>query len=119
MLQGSISTYICVGRINMECIFAKIEGKYQRINFNDINWFEITTDAVLVDTPDKRFPISVSLQRLENVLPSDVFQKTHQNFIVNLRKIKAINGNVLYTENGDLPMGKDFRDHLISHLNLL
>ena len=58
--------------------------------------------------------VYVTIKSLEEQLPSDIFIKVHKSFIVNINKIKSIEGNILDIGNKKLPISQNLREKVIS-----
>lgn len=58
------------------------------------------------------------MKSLVEKLPSDMFQRIHRSYILNLTKLRAIEGNMVeLVEKGQkkmIPIGKNYRDDLIA-----
>jgi DNA-binding LytR/AlgR family response regulator len=58
------------------------------------------------------------MKRLEELLPSKEFMRTHKSFIVRLGVVKAIFGNMVELSNGaKVPIGLQYRTLLRSQFN--
>ena len=51
----------------------------------------------------------MTIKNLEEQLPSDIFIKIHKSFIVNMNKIKSIEGDVLDTGHGKITISRNLR----------
>ena len=61
------------------------------------------------------------MKSLEDRLPATKFKRVHRSYIVNIKKITAILGNMVeLMEAGkvkQLPIGKNYRDELLELIN--
>ena len=60
--------------------------------------------------------VYVTIKSLEEQLPSDVFIKVHKSFIVNIHKIKSIEGNILDIGNQKITISQSLREKVINEI---
>jgi len=106
-------------RANAKEVYIKVEGKYVRLSFENILYFENVGDYVKVKTTDSSFIIYRTLKSIDEKLPADQFLKVHRSFIINLEKIVDIEENNLVIEDKVIPISRANRPNLMSRLNLL
>ena len=101
--------------------FVKADKKLIKCNYDDIIYIEGLKDYVIIRQDTSRIITLQTMKSLEDKLPSDIFMRIHRSYIVNLRKIKAIVGNMVeVTEKGQakhIPIGKNYRDDLLTIVN--
>lgn len=110
------------GKDGLDYIFIKSEQKYIKVNFSDILYIEALADYVKVHTPEKRIITLQTMKNLEEKLSGDKFMRIHRSYIIALDKISSISGNVIFINNEEIPIGKNFRDEffkIIQQNNLL
>jgi len=96
--------------------FVKSDKKMMKVFYRDILYIEGLKDYVIIRTETGRVITLQTMKSLVVKLPSDIFQRIHRSYILNLNKIKAIEGNMVeLTEKGQskmIPIGKNYRDEL-------
>jgi two-component system LytT family response regulator len=101
-------------------LFVKEDYKLVKINHTDIFYIEGMKDYVKIFTPSKIIITHITMKRLEELLPSAGFVRSHKSFIVRFEAVKAINGNTLeITNNSKVPIGLQYRDGVMSHFHNL
>lgn len=99
-------------------MFVKADKKLVKVNYSDVIYIEGLKDYVIIKRNDKRIITLQTMKSLESKLPSDIFLRIHRSYIVNLKKIEAIMGNMVeVNEKGQvkhLPVGKNYRDELLA-----
>lgn len=98
-------------------IFVKADKKLIKIRFNEIYYIEGLKDYVILHTPNGRVVTLQTMKSLETKLPSDIFMRVHRSFIVNLSNISIIEGNTVQIEQKIIPIGKNYKDLLLSVIN--
>lgn len=76
---------------NRDYLFIKSEYRVIRINFKDIKYIESKREYVKIYLEGSE-PITtlMSIKKLEETLPSNIFMRVHRSFIVNLDKITIV-----------------------------
>jgi DNA-binding LytR/AlgR family response regulator len=104
-------------------IFIKKGNSLVKLSYEDIVWIESMENYVLVVTSKEKIVVHFTLKAILQKLPADVFLQTHRSHIVNLNKIDAIKRSSLILREGimelEVPVGKSYRDQLLSSLNLM
>ena len=102
---------------NDDFIFVKADKKLVKINFEDILYIEGLKDYVIIRQETGRVITLQTMKSLEDKLPLSKFKRIHRSFIVNIKRITAIVGNMVeIMESGkikQLPIGKNYRDELM------
>lgn len=102
-------------------IFVKADKKLVKINFLDVLYIEGLKDYVIIRMDAGRVITLQTMKSLEQKLPSDIFKRIHRSYIVNVKRIDAIVGNMVeLQEKGKakhIPVGKNYRDGLLELVN--
>lgn len=105
------------GDSNDAFIFVKADKKLVKINFEDILYIEGLKDYVIIRQETGRVITLQTMKSLEDKLPITKFKRIHRSYIVNIKRITAILGNMVeLIESGkvkQLPIGKNYRDELM------
>lgn len=106
---------------NDDFFFVKADKKLVKVNFDDILYIEGLKDYVIIRLETGRVITLQTMKSLEDRLPTHKFKRIHRSFIVNIKRINAILGNMVeITEAGklkQLPIGKNYRDELLDLIN--
>jgi len=97
-------------------IIIKGDHKLHKINFDEIIKIEGMKEYVTIYTEQQKFVTLESLKNLENTLPADKFIRIHKSYIVSITQIKNLEGNILQVGKEKLPIGKNYRENLISRV---
>ena len=55
-----------------------------------------------------------SLRNLETILPAGGFMRVHKSYIVAIDKVEALAGNELEIGKKSIPIGKNYREQVLS-----
>ena len=101
-------------------IYVKSDYKIVRIDIKRITYIEAMSEYLRITCDDKDRPVIVllSMKRVEEHLPGNMFMRIHRSFIINLEKIVEIKKNHVVLE-GDvsLPIGENYKDAFMNYLN--
>lgn len=87
---------------NRDYLFIKSEYRVIRINFKDIKYIESKREYVKIFLEGSE-PITtlMSIKKLEESLPDNIFMRVHRSFIVNLDKITVVERNrIVFRQQG-------------------
>jgi len=106
---------------NPDFIFVKADKKLIKINFEDVVYIEGLKDYVIIRMVNSRVVTLQTMKSLEDKLPPAFFKRIHRSYIVNIKRIDALIGNMVEVqEKGQakhLPVGKNYRDELLELIN--
>lgn len=90
-------------------VFVKSNKKTYKINISDIYYIEALGDYIKIHTNDKMIVTYQSMKKIEALLPSNQFIRIHKSFIVAIKKIKTIEGNMVEVKDEKLPIGSNYK----------
>lgn len=101
-------------------MFVQADYKMIRINFEDVLWVEGLKDYVRfhLDKGMKPLVARISMKTLEETLPSKLFLRIHKSYIVAKRAISAIQKNMVYLNDCELPVGDLYREQVQQYVGL-
>jgi two-component system LytT family response regulator len=70
-----------------------IKGKMVKLNYSDITYVEGLKNYVVIYTTEGKHITYLSMKEVEKAIPNDQFVRIHKSYIINLNKIKSIDGN--------------------------
>jgi DNA-binding LytR/AlgR family response regulator len=76
-----------------------------------LNYFE-SKIGITFHTNKKKITALASLKELEAKLPHNLFIRIHKSYIVAIREILLLEGNLIEVNNTKLPVGKIFKDEV-------
>ena len=73
---------------------------------------------VVIHTADEKHITYLSMIEIEKALPPARFMRIHKSYIINVDKIKSIDGNsVVLTSRVELPIGNSFKEAFLNLIN--
>lgn len=100
-------------------IFIKSGYRMEKVDFDNILYIENQKDYVKFHLENQKEPISslMSMQSLEDKLPSKIFMRVHRSFIVNKEKIKTIERNCIVFGKEYIPVSESYKSKFMDFLN--
>ena len=89
-------------RYSKDFILVKSAGVYRRIKYDDIYYIEIVMHDVYIHTHDEIIKFRGSLKSIGEQLDSSIFLQCNSCYLVNLQYVKAVGGNMIELDNGDV-----------------
>ncbi len=99
-------------KIHDEYLVIKADRKLYKINYEDLIYMEGQKAYVSFYSKEKRITALASLRDLEEKLPGGEFIRIHKSFIVSIKSISALEGNMLEIAGKQLPVGKSYKKDL-------
>ncbi len=105
--------------ISGSSIFIKSGYRIEKVDFENILYIENQKDYVKFHLENEKEPVSslMSMQSLEEKLPSKLFMRVHRSFIVNLDKIKTIERNCIVFGKEYIPVSESYKAKFMEFLN--
>ncbi|MDB5278244.1 MAG: DNA-binding response regulator [Ferruginibacter sp.] len=99
--------------------FIKHESGFIRIDYDEVNYVVAEKDyCTIFFNTGKKLLIGMHLKLLEGMLPGNVFVRVHRSYIVNLKHIKLIKGNIINIADDEIPIGANYKVALFDKLQL-
>ena len=96
--------------------FIKSSNQIEKVFYNDLLYAEAMLNYVMLYTVTKKMMVYVTIKSLEEQLPADQFIKVHKSFIVNISKVKRIDGNVLDIGNEKITISQSLREKVVAEI---
>ncbi|MES2109633.1 MAG: LytTR family DNA-binding domain-containing protein [Bacteroidota bacterium] len=97
-------------------IFVKVNGKLEKINFDEILFIEGMENYVAIHLPGKKLITHSTIKSLLEKLPQGQFIQTHKSFIVAINKVETIEGNTLHIQKFQVPVSKYLRETVLPQI---
>ena len=103
-----------------DCLYVKSDYRMLRVPISSIKYVESMSEYVRIFVEDKAKPIVslLSMKKIEEVLPADVFMRVHRSYVVNLCKIKEVSKmRILYDGDIAVPVGDMYKDAFYDYID--
>jgi len=96
--------------------FIKCDNQIEKVFYNDLLYAEAMLNYVMLYTNSKKMMVYLTIKSLEEQLPPDIFIKVHKSFIVNMNKVKSIEGNIIDIGNAKITISQNLREKVIGEI---
>lgn len=99
-------------------IMVSTSSSIAKINIYDIEFAEVEAHRITIHYKDKEITYSGTLTAFERLLPSELFIRCHQSFIVNIKYIVSCNGTEITLANGmAIPLSRNKKKQIMQKLS--
>ncbi len=98
--------------------FIKADGKIYKVLHDDLLFAEAKGNYTsIVTTQNTLLPV-VTFSNFEELLPKNLFLRVHRSFIINKSKITHIEGNRVFVDNNEIPIGSNYKEEFLKVLGI-
>ena len=97
-------------------LFVKADGRLEKIVFDEVLFLEGMENYVIIHTAGKKVITHSTLKSLMEKLPKSAFLQTHKSYIIAINKINAVEGNMLYIGDKQVPISRQLRDQVLGRI---
>jgi DNA-binding LytR/AlgR family response regulator len=90
-------------------IFIKDGTTNYKINFDELLYVQAYGNFAKVFTTKQTIVASTTMKHLEEELPDNQFTRVHKSFIINIQKVNKIEGNTVYINKTEIPVGAVYK----------
>jgi len=98
--------------------FVKADGKIFKIKYEDFLFSEACGNYTKIVTTKTTILPGMSFSSFEELLSKAVFIRVHRSFIINKSKITHIEGNRVFIDKNEIPIGSNYKDGFLKALGL-
>ena len=91
----------------------------ERILHDDISHVEAMGDYVKIVTEERKYVVLMSMKKIEELLPEELFFRTHKSFIVNSKKIENFNAKEVALKKVKIPLSRFKRQAFIAFMQAI
>ncbi|MEM9986208.1 MAG: response regulator transcription factor, partial [Bacteroidota bacterium] len=96
-------------------VFVRDKDRMVKVKLSDIRYVAAERNYCRIHTAERQFLLSSPMKSLEPHL-GDQFLRTHRSFMVNIHAIEGFDEFYLYLEDDSIPLGKSYKEGVMSRL---
>ncbi|WP_099465709.1 LytR/AlgR family response regulator transcription factor [Parabacteroides provencensis] len=101
-------------------LFIRQKDFFRKYLYTDIQWIEVDGSYCEIHLMQgTKIIIIHSLTEMEQKLPSTIFVRIHRSYIVNMHKVDAFIGNILYVGKKQLPVSSPYSQQVSACFDIL
>jgi len=97
-----------------EYIFVKSDKQLKKILLEDILLIESMENYVTIVTLSSKEIVKSTMKSLLEMLPKGCFLQVHRSYIVNIKYIQSIEGNMLHVASYEIPVARNLREQVFN-----
>ena len=87
--------------------FVKCDGRIEKVLYDELLFVEASLNYITLHTINGKMIVYLTMKGIMESLPIEIFIKVHKSFIVNIKKINSIEGNILHIGKAELPISQN------------
>jgi len=99
-------------------LFIKQGTLFYKVKLDDILYIESDNVYIHIYLTDKKFLVRSTIDQYLKILNSKQFFKVHRSFAININHVQFIDINHLAINSIAIPIGKSYKNELLSSLRL-
>jgi DNA-binding LytR/AlgR family response regulator len=99
-------------------LFIKTDGRIYKILHSDLLFAEANGNYTKIVTTQGTILPGMTFSSFEELLPKSIFLRVHRSFIINKSKISHIEGNRVFIDKNEIPIGSNYREGFLKALGL-
>ena len=103
-----------------DCLYVKSDYRMLRVPVSSIKYIESMSEYVRIFVEGCSKPIVslLSMKKLEESLPADLFMRVHRSYLVNLNKVKEVSKmRIVYDGDVYVPIGDMYKDKFFEYID--
>jgi DNA-binding LytR/AlgR family response regulator len=101
-----------------EFILLKDSKKTHKVHLGDIKYIESDGDYIRFFLENRKIMVRGSLTSMEATLPTELFLRIHNSYIINLKKVNAITLYSVEIDGTELPISRSHKENVLKILNI-
>ena len=97
-------------------IFVKAENKIYQLRTDDILFAEASGNYTKIYLINQVLKPTIGFAAFEEMLSKGQFVRVHRSFIINKTKLTYMQGNRVFIENYEVPVGSHYKDNVMANL---
>jgi DNA-binding LytR/AlgR family response regulator len=99
-------------------LWIKVDKSILRIMPRDIFYIESLKDYIRIVMAEQKLITYQTLHSILTKLSDQDFLRVHKSYVIQVNKIKSIEGNRVHLRNEIIPIGRNYRKDLLKRVNL-
>jgi two-component system LytT family response regulator len=97
--------------------FVKVDTKLVKVLFDEVRYVEALGDYVHIVMGQSKLIVYSTMKAVEEKFPAALFARVHRSFIVNIKRVQAIEDNTITIDNKHIPIGQTYLRDVLLRLN--
>lgn len=99
-----------------EYLFLNTDKTIRKIELDKLMYVSAMGDYSHFISENEKHVAYYSLKKLEQVLPSGTFVRVHRSFIISLKHLSHVEGNMVFVGKTEIPIGRSYKEDFLRRL---
>jgi DNA-binding LytR/AlgR family response regulator len=99
-----------------EYFFVKCDGKIEKVAYNELVFVEAMLNYVVLHTDTRKMIVHLTMKAITEQLPSRLFLKIHKSTIINIEKVKSIDGNEVDLGKNKVVISQSLQESVVKEI---
>jgi len=96
--------------------FVKCNGKIEKIFYDELLYVEAMVNYMILHMQDRKLIVYLTMKAIAEHLPQDIFIKIHKSTIINIDKIRSIEGNQIDMGKAKVIMSQNSQENVMKQI---
>ena len=97
-----------------QTIFIKSGSEFHQVSIQNIKWIESDGNYVTFHTTKRSILARYKLSEVIDIIPKQLFVRTHRSYIVALKHIETIKKHCIVIDNREIPISSKYREGFLT-----
>ncbi len=102
-----------------DSVFIKNQHVAEKVRYDDILFLEADRSYCKIITKQKDYTLSTSMNKVWGQIDNSSFIRVHRSFVVNIKNITGIEGNLLKIHGYEIQVNKEFREQYLNKFRFI
>ena len=102
-----------------DSVFIKNQHVAEKVRYDDILFLEADRSYCKVVTKEKEYTLSTSMNKVWGQIKNAAFVRVHRSFVVNIKNITGIEGNLLKVYGHEIQVNREFREQYFNKFRFI
>lgn len=102
-----------------DSFFVRVKQALVKIPIDSISYAEAYDNYCYLKTADQKHLLSQTLKSVEEKLAGHGFLRVHRGYLINVSRIQSVTETTVFVDDAAIPIGRTFREDLLSLINTL
>jgi DNA-binding LytR/AlgR family response regulator len=94
--------------------FVKCNGIIEKLHYEELIWVEARQNYVVLHTESRKLVVYLTMKSISEQLPEYLFLKIHKSTIINVSRIKSVEGNVINMGSCSVVISQNLYEEVMS-----
>jgi len=113
-----VSSSVSLDESVNDALFIRTDNKIYRVLYRELIYAEASGNYTKVVTINQVLMPAITFTSFEQQLPATLFVRVHRSFIINKSKITFIEGNRVFLDKIELPIGSNYKEGFLKELKI-